>query len=235
MSDSNQKQTSHDEYAQQYQDYYYDQQGSNNSYYDQQQQQQQQQHQQYYDQQGGNSSYYDQGDAYNEKSSNNGIHRMEDTIYISNLPQEVTEEKLASHFGSIGIIKTDKKLRKPKTTITYDDPPSADAAIDWFGGKEFMGNVIQVSKAERKMNVDKGSRGGRGGGRGYSSSGRNDRSAPNNSAREGDWTCEECGANNFSRRDGCFSCHKPRAGKRNDDRRNDSYRSNRNYRRDRPY
>lgn len=37
-------------------------------------------------------------------------------------------------------------------TITYDDPPSADAAIDWFGGKEFMGNVIQVSKAERKMN-----------------------------------------------------------------------------------
>jgi RNA recognition motif-containing protein len=42
---------------------------------------------------------------------------MEDTIYISNLPQEVTEEKLASHFGSIGIIKTDKKLRKPKSKI----------------------------------------------------------------------------------------------------------------------
>lgn len=40
---------------------------------------------------------------------------MEDTIYISNLPQDVTEEKLAEHFGSIGIIKTDKKLRKPKS------------------------------------------------------------------------------------------------------------------------
>ncbi|CEG83993.1 hypothetical protein RMATCC62417_17851 [Rhizopus microsporus] len=111
------------------------------------------------------SSY--NNNRYNSNSNSNGIHRMEDTIYISNLPQDVTEEKLAEHFGSIGIIKTDKKLRKPKiwiymdkatnlpkgdATITYDDPPSADAAINWFGGKEFMGNVIQVSKAERKMN-----------------------------------------------------------------------------------
>ncbi|KAI8094986.1 uncharacterized protein B0P05DRAFT_524190, partial [Gilbertella persicaria] len=93
---------------------------------------------------------------------------IEDTVYITNLPQDVTEEKLAAHFGSIGIIKTDKKLRKPKiwiyldkatnmpkgdATLTYDDPPSADAAIEWFGGKEFMGNIIQVSKAERKINM----------------------------------------------------------------------------------
>ncbi|CAO3690805.1 unnamed protein product [Rhizopus microsporus] len=191
---------------------------------------------------------------YNSSSNSNGMHRMEDTIYISNLPQDVTEEKLAEHFGSIGIIKTDKKLRKPKiwiymdkatnlpkgdATITYDDPPSADAAINWFGGKEFMGNVIQVSKAERKMNIDRG-RGGfsnRGGGRGRGG----DR---NNAARDGDWSCEECGANNFSRRDECFSCHKPRKGKRHDDRRGDDrrgddrrsdYRGNRSHRRDRPY
>lgn len=38
-------------------------------------------------------------------------------------------------------------------TLTYDDPPSADAAIEWFGGKEFMGNIIKVSKAERKLNI----------------------------------------------------------------------------------
>jgi hypothetical protein len=38
-------------------------------------------------------------------------------------------------------------------TLTYDDPPSADAAIEWFGGKEFMGNIIEVTKAERKMNI----------------------------------------------------------------------------------
>lgn len=44
-----------------------------------------------------------------------GMQKIDDTIYISNLPQDVTEEKLAAHFGSIGIIKTDKKLRKPKS------------------------------------------------------------------------------------------------------------------------
>jgi hypothetical protein len=38
-------------------------------------------------------------------------------------------------------------------TLTYDDPPSADAAIEWFGGKEFMGNIIEVTKAERKMTI----------------------------------------------------------------------------------
>jgi RNA recognition motif-containing protein len=44
-----------------------------------------------------------------------GIHKINDTVYINNLPQDVTEEKLAAHFGSIGIIKTDKKLKKPKS------------------------------------------------------------------------------------------------------------------------
>lgn len=48
------------------------------------------------------------------------MHRIEDTVYITNLPQDVTEEKLAEHFGSIGIIKIDKKLRKPKSAYIYD-------------------------------------------------------------------------------------------------------------------
>ncbi|KAI8381291.1 uncharacterized protein BYT42DRAFT_565996 [Radiomyces spectabilis] len=162
------------------------------------------------------------------------IHRMEDTVYITNLPQDVTEEKLAAHFGSIGLIKIDKKTRKPKiwiyvdkatnlpkgdATLTYDDPPSADAAIDWFGGKEFMGNVIQVSKAERKMAMPPGG-GGRyggrtGGGGGNSSSGgyRGGRGGSSSGGgggygtpKEGDWTCEGCGANNFARRNECFKC-----------------------------
>ncbi|KAI8978008.1 hypothetical protein BDB01DRAFT_800374 [Pilobolus umbonatus] len=187
---------------------------------------------------------------YNTKPApSNGMHTIEDTIYISNLPQDVTEEKLAEHFGSIGIIKTDKKLKKPKiwiyvdkttnipkgdATLTYDDPPSADAAIQWFGGKEFMGNIIQVTKAERKMNipVERGSggferRGGGGGGRGGfrdnnrdsgrdsgRDNGRSDNPRNNNGggAREGDWTCDDCGANNFSRRDECFKCHSQRPG-----------------------
>lgn len=50
-----------------------------------------------------------------------GMQKIDDTIYISNLPQDVTEEKLAAHFGSIGIIKIDKKLRKPKSKLFEED------------------------------------------------------------------------------------------------------------------
>ena len=77
-----------------------------------------------------------------------------DCVYISGLPQHVTEEDLAQHFGSIGIIKQDKKLKKPKIwlyrdkasgtlkgdgTVTYEDPFSAGSAVQWFHGKEFKG------------------------------------------------------------------------------------------------
>ncbi|CAO0797594.1 unnamed protein product [Mucor circinelloides] len=190
------------------------------------------------DRYGNQDSRYDNKPAVNES----GIHRIEDTVYISNLPQDVTEEKLIEHFGSIGIIKTDKKLRKPKiwiyvdkttnlpkgdATLTYDDPPSADAAIEWFGGKEFMGNIIQVTKAERKMTIppERGSGGGgydrRGGGGGGGRGGFRDQHGGgggrgggmgNREPREGDWTCDGCGANNFSRRDECFKCHASRPG-----------------------
>ncbi|KAI7862284.1 hypothetical protein BDF14DRAFT_1857652 [Spinellus fusiger] len=168
-----------------------------------------------------------------------GIQKQADTIYISNLPQEVDEDKLAAHFGSIGVLKMDRKTRKPKiwiyfdkttnlpkgdATLTYDDPPSADAAIDWFGGKEFMGNIIQVSKAERKAVGPVPTRGGRGGGGGgFSDRGRGRGGYGGSSGgggsgggggyggsappKEGDWTCEGCSANNFARRNECFKCH----------------------------
>jgi RNA-binding protein FUS len=113
-----------------------------------------------------------------------------DTIYITNLPQTVTERDLAEKFGSIGVIKHDKKLDKKKiwiyqdkatglpkgdATVTYDDPPTSDAAVQWFNKTEFLGNVIEVQKAtvkDRGFNNNRGrgrgggfgSRGGRGGG-----------------------------------------------------------------------
>ncbi|DBB05264.1 hypothetical protein WJX82_007423 [Trebouxia sp. C0006] len=88
-----------------------------------------------------------------------------DCIYISGLSQHVTEEDLAQHFGSIGIIKQDKKLKKPKVwlyrdkgsgtlkgdgTVTYEDPFSAGSAVQWFHGKEFKGSTIEVKLADRK-------------------------------------------------------------------------------------
>ncbi|KAF7721487.1 hypothetical protein EC973_004644, partial [Apophysomyces ossiformis] len=176
----------------------------------------------------------------NNNENGDGVQKIADTIYISNLPQDVDEEKLAAHFGSIGVLKIDRKTRKPKiwiyydkttnlpkgdgmSTITYDDPPSADAAIEWFGGKEFMGNIIQVSKAERKLPQSGGRfdrRGGRGGGgsRYRDSAPRESRGDGNGSggsgsfpAKEGDWACESCGVNNFARRNECFRCHTRRS------------------------
>jgi RNA-binding protein FUS len=73
-----------------------------------------------------------------------------DTVFIQNLPKTVTAEELAEKFGSIGIIKTDKRTGNPKiwvykdkntgdgkgeATVTYDDEMAASAAIDWFNGK----------------------------------------------------------------------------------------------------
>ncbi len=49
-------------------------------------------------------------------------------------------------------------------TVTYDDQPSASAAIDWFNNKEFTpGYSIAVSIAEMKVPASFGGRGGRGG------------------------------------------------------------------------
>ena len=79
-----------------------------------------------------------------------------DCVYINGLPDSVTEADLEQHFGSIGIIKQDKKLKKSKVwlyrdkatgalkgdgTVTYEDPFSAASAVQWFHGKEFKGKL----------------------------------------------------------------------------------------------
>lgn len=73
--------------------------------------------------------------------------QQQDTVFVSGLPDDVTEEEIASHFGAIGLIKIDKKTNRPKiwvykdkvtgrgkgeVTVTYDDPPTASSAIEWF-------------------------------------------------------------------------------------------------------
>ena len=93
----------------------------------------------------GNKSYGD-----NNNDSNSDMTVQKDTIFIQNLPKDVTNQDLELHFGSIGIIKNDKKTNQPKiwiykdkstgegkgeATVTYDDDQAAKAAIDWFNGK----------------------------------------------------------------------------------------------------
>ncbi|KXZ53901.1 hypothetical protein GPECTOR_6g819 [Gonium pectorale] len=103
-----------------------------------------------------------------------------DTIYVSGLPPNITEQDIAEYFGSIGIIKIDKKTKKPKIwlyrdkatgalkgdgTVTYDDPFSASSAVQWFGNKDWKGSMLQVTLSQKKQAAG-GYGGGYGGGGG---------------------------------------------------------------------
>lgn len=82
-----------------------------------------------------------------------------DTVYVDGLPLDVSEKEIAEYFGSIGVIKVDKKARRPKIwlyrdkqsgglkgdgTVTYEDPYAAASAVQWFDNKEFKGALGQV-------------------------------------------------------------------------------------------
>ncbi|XP_077645669.1 RNA-binding protein FUS-like [Lonchura striata] len=157
------------------------------------------------------------------------------TIFVQGLGENVTIESVADYFKQIGIIKTNKKTGQPminlytdretgklkgEATVSFDDPPSAKAAIDWFDGKEFSGNPIKVSFATRRADFSRGGgRGrGRGGplGRGGFGSGSGGRGAFTGGGgaqqRAGDWKCPNpaCENMNFSWRNECNQCKAPK-------------------------
>ncbi|XP_056693407.1 transcription initiation factor TFIID subunit 15 isoform X2 [Spinacia oleracea] len=91
------------------------------------------------------------------------------SIYVCNLPEGTDDNMLAEFFGTIGLIKKDKRTGQPKiwlyhdkvtnepkgdATITYEDPHAAAAAVEWFNNKEFHGNVIGVFIAQSKNKGD---------------------------------------------------------------------------------
>ncbi len=73
----------------------------------------------------------------------------------------MTSGELEKVFGSIGIIKNDRKRGKaiiifmnketntPKgdATVRYEDAYTAPSAVKWFDGTAFMGNTIHVEMA----------------------------------------------------------------------------------------
>lgn len=100
---------------------------------------------------GGNSGGGGGGAGWGSGGGDVQIQR--DTIFVQNLPKDVTAEDLAQNFGAIGIIKRDKRTNMPKiwiykdkntglgkgeATVTYDDEAAAVAAIDWFNGDYFL-------------------------------------------------------------------------------------------------
>ncbi|KAJ1551090.1 hypothetical protein HK405_015195, partial [Cladochytrium tenue] len=113
---------------------------------------------------------------------------LEDTVYVSGLPDTVSEDDVVEHFKTIGIIKTDKKKRPPgpkvwvyrdkasgaakgDATITYEDPEAALAATRVFNDKPFMGGTpikVQFADAPAGSRAPRGGfRGGGGGGGGF--------------------------------------------------------------------
>ncbi|BAF24729.2 Os09g0299500 [Oryza sativa Japonica Group] len=87
------------------------------------------------------------------------------SVYVCNLPPGTDETMLADYFGTIGLLKKDKRTGRPKiwiyrdkvtnepkgdATVTYEDPHAASAAVEWFNNKDFHGSTIQVHIAESK-------------------------------------------------------------------------------------
>ncbi|MGH0178346.1 UNVERIFIED_CONTAM: hypothetical protein FKN15_077207 [Acipenser sinensis] len=170
------------------------------------------------------------------------------TIFVQGLGDGYTVDSVADYFKQIGIIKINKKTGLPminlytdretgklkgEATVSFDDPPSAKAAIDWFDGKEFCGNPLKVSFATRRADFVRGGgnmRGGRGRGdmpfrsegpmgRGGFGGGRGGGGFPSNNGgggggqqRAGDWKCSnlDCGNLNFSWRNECNQCKAPK-------------------------
>ncbi|XP_010557563.1 PREDICTED: transcription initiation factor TFIID subunit 15 [Tarenaya hassleriana] len=153
------------------------------------------------------------------------------SVYVCNLPHGTDEDMLAEYFGTIGLLKRDKRTGRPKiwfyrdketnepkgdATVTYEDPHAALAAVEWFNNKDFHGSIIGVFIAESKNKdtvessdfggfedaATKETNGGPGRGRGRGDS------LGKAWQQDGDWLCPNtsCSNVNFAFRGVCNRC-----------------------------
>ncbi|XP_073149481.1 transcription initiation factor TFIID subunit 15 [Henckelia pumila] len=156
---------------------------------------------------------------------------MNAVVYVCNLPPGTDENMLAEHFGTIGLLKKDKRSGRPKiwlyhdkvtnepkgdATVTYEDPHAAAAAVEWFNNKDFHGAVIGVFLAESKNKDDLGNQAGSVQGSDpieleEAAKDLNDgggRGRGKAWQQDGDWLCTNtsCGNVNFAFRGACNRC-----------------------------
>ncbi len=100
---------------------------------------------------------------------------MNTKVYVGNLPYEVTEEVLKSHFENIGKVSDvhvviDKYTDQPRgfAFVTMEDHDGMLAVIEQLDGKEFEGRELKINEARpRENNRGGGFNGGGGGGGNY--------------------------------------------------------------------
>lgn len=76
-------------------------------------------------------------------------------LYVGNLPYEVTEEELKSHFGEFGAVEsvkiiTDRETQRSKGFgfIEMDSEDGAQKAIEGLNGKELFGRPLKIDLAK---------------------------------------------------------------------------------------
>jgi len=182
------------------------------------------------------------GGSYGFRRQNDGdVEILKDTIFIQNLPKNVTRDEIQDAFSGVGTIRTDERSGGPKiwiyrdrdtgegngrATVAYEDEETADKAISQYNDQHIdsIDSTVRVQLAQRRNRSDN-DRGGRGGYRGGRSNWDNNNSRQGFSSGGGRWGGSRGGG--FSdNRGGGFRSQGGDSYRDNDDR-GGSYRDNR--------
>ncbi|KAH8876656.1 RNA-binding protein EWS [Schistosoma japonicum] len=114
----------------------------------------------FFSQRGGYNKFGGTRSNSNLPSVTNPDGLREDTIFVSNLPQNIDHDVMKSQFGVVGKIKINSKsgmpmiwifkekgIPKGEALVTYEDPSCVQSAIQWFKEHEFLGRKIEVKQA----------------------------------------------------------------------------------------
>lgn len=82
--------------------------------------------------------------------------KMYTNVYLKNFGEELDDEKLREMFSQFGKITSSKVIvgedGKPKGFgfVAFEDPESAEAAVNTYNGKEMNGKTLYVGRAQKK-------------------------------------------------------------------------------------